>query len=157
MARTTTGMDLPPRKYSVVLSVFPFLFFTAAQMAVTTGKLGAHTAFLGKAGKDAQGEFLREVLEKERVDISGLILDEEYFTTLAFVDVKGEQQLFLSQYIPHRLFLSVKLDISLDNFYHLHMIFQNKPNHIRHNIDAKTGQTLFIAFCFSSLEIKHNA
>lgn len=59
-----------------------------ANVAVAAGKLGAHTAFLGKAGKDAQGEFLREVLEKERVDISGLILDEEYFTTLAFVDVK---------------------------------------------------------------------
>ena len=59
-----------------------------ANVAVAAGKLGAHTAFLGKAGKDAHGEFLREVLEKEQVDTSGLILDEKYFTTLAFVDVK---------------------------------------------------------------------
>lgn len=59
-----------------------------ANVAVAAGKLGARTAFLGKAGKDAHGEFLREVLEKERVDTSGLILDKEYFTTLAFVDVK---------------------------------------------------------------------
>lgn len=59
-----------------------------ANVAVAAGKLGAHTAFLGKAGKDAHGEFLREVLKKEQVDTSGLILDKEYFTTLAFVDVK---------------------------------------------------------------------
>lgn len=59
-----------------------------ANVAVAAGKLGAHTAFLGKAGKDAHGEFLQEVLKKEQVDTSGLILDKEYFTTLAFVDVK---------------------------------------------------------------------
>ena len=31
-------------------------------------KLGAHTAFIGKAGKDMHGEFLKSVLEKEKVD-----------------------------------------------------------------------------------------
>lgn len=58
-----------------------------ANVAVAAAKLGAHTAFLGKAGKDMHGEFLRSVLQKEQVDTKGLILDDEYFTTLAFVDV----------------------------------------------------------------------
>lgn len=58
-----------------------------ANVAVAAGKLGAHTAFIGKAGRDMHGEFLRSVLQKENVDTTGLILDEQYFTTLAFVDV----------------------------------------------------------------------
>lgn len=58
-----------------------------ANVAVAAGKLGAHTAFLGKAGKDMHGEFLRSVLQKENVDTAGLVLDEKYFTTLAFVEV----------------------------------------------------------------------
>lgn len=61
-----------------------------ANVAVAAGKLGAHTAFIGKAGKDMHGEFLQEVLKKEKVDTKGLLLDEQYFTTLAFVDVNKE-------------------------------------------------------------------
>lgn len=61
-----------------------------ANVAVAAGKLGAHTAFIGKAGKDMHGEFLREVLKKEKVDTKGLLLDEQYFTTLAFVNVNEE-------------------------------------------------------------------
>ncbi len=58
-----------------------------ANVAVAAQKLGVHTAFIGKAGRDMHGEFLRSVLQKEHVDTSGLILDEKYFTTLAFVEV----------------------------------------------------------------------
>ena len=58
-----------------------------ANVAVAAGKLGAHTAFLGKAGNDMHGKFLKSVLEEEKVDTSGLILDDQYFTTLAFVEV----------------------------------------------------------------------
>lgn len=38
-----------------------------ANVAVAAEKLGAHTAFIGKAGKDMHGEFLKSVLEKEKV------------------------------------------------------------------------------------------
>ena len=58
-----------------------------ANVAVAASKLGAHTAFVGKVGRDMHGEFLRSVLQKEDVDTTGLILDEQYFTTLAFVEV----------------------------------------------------------------------
>lgn len=58
-----------------------------ANVAVAAGRLGAHTAFIGKAGNDMQGKFLRSVLEKENVDIKGMLMDDKYFTTLAFVEV----------------------------------------------------------------------
>ena len=38
-----------------------------ANVAVAAAKLGACTAFIGKAGKDMHGEFLKSVLEKEKV------------------------------------------------------------------------------------------
>ena len=58
-----------------------------ANVAVAASRLGAHTAFIGKAGKDMHGKFLKSVLEKENVDTKGMLLDENYFTTLAFVEV----------------------------------------------------------------------
>ena len=58
-----------------------------ANVAVAASRLGAHTAFLGKAGKDMHGEFLRSVLEREKVETKGMLLDEKYFTTLAFVSI----------------------------------------------------------------------
>lgn len=64
-----------------------------ANVAVAAARLGGKTAFLGKAGKDMHGEFLKQTLEKEKVDIRGMLLDENWFTTLAFVtlDEKGER------------------------------------------------------------------
>ena len=58
-----------------------------ANVAVAASRLGAHTAFIGKAGKDMHGKLLKSVLEKENVDTKGMLLDENYFTTLAFVEV----------------------------------------------------------------------
>ena len=58
-----------------------------ANVAVAASRLGAHIAFIGKAGKDMHGEFLRSVLQREKVDTKGMLLDEDYFTTLAFVEV----------------------------------------------------------------------
>ena len=65
-----------------------------ANVAVAAEKLGAHTAFIGKAGKDMHGEFLKSVLEKEKVDTKGMLLDENYFTTLAFVSVGRKWRAF---------------------------------------------------------------
>lgn len=58
-----------------------------ANVAVAAARLGARTAFIGKAGNDMHGRFLRSVLEEEHVDAKGMLLDENYFTTLAFVEV----------------------------------------------------------------------
>lgn len=49
-----------------------------ANVAVAANRLGARTAFLGKAGKDMHGEFLFKVLEQEEVETRGLLLDSVY-------------------------------------------------------------------------------
>lgn len=64
-----------------------------ANVLVSAQNFGAKTAFIGKIGKDMHGEFLKETLEKYKVETKGLIVDEEVFTTLAFVSLneKGER------------------------------------------------------------------
>ena len=65
-----------------------------ANVAAAMAKLGANTAFIGKAGNDMHGQFLKETLNKVGIDSSGLTLSNEYFTTLAFVDINdnGERE-----------------------------------------------------------------
>lgn len=55
---------------------------------------GFQTAFIGKIGKDMQGEFLKKSLQSEQIDTRALVEDENYFTTLAFVelDKNGERK-----------------------------------------------------------------
>lgn len=48
-------------------------------------KLGKKTAFIGKVGKDSFGKMLQSVVAEQGIVISGLIMDEEIPTTLAFV------------------------------------------------------------------------
>lgn len=45
------------------------------------------TAFIGKAGNDLHGKFLKETLEQRNIETRALILDDSVFTTLAFVDL----------------------------------------------------------------------
>lgn len=60
-----------------------------ANVAVAAGRLGARAAFIGKAGADMHGEYLRNVLKQNGVEAKGLTLDPDYFTTLAFVDISA--------------------------------------------------------------------
>ena len=64
-----------------------------ANLAVAASRLGAKTAFIGKIGKDAFGDFLRKTLQENHVDTAGLSVDEKEHTTLAVVslDSKGER------------------------------------------------------------------
>lgn len=70
-----------------------------ANVAAAMARLGAKTAFIGKAGKDMHGAFLKETLDSCGIDSSGLALSEDFFTTLAFVDVKenGEREFSFSR------------------------------------------------------------
>lgn len=61
-----------------------------ANVLVAASKLGASTAFLGKAGNDIHGKFLKETLEQENVDNTGFVLSDDVFTTLAFVDLNKQ-------------------------------------------------------------------
>lgn len=64
-----------------------------ANVAVAVNHLGGRSAFLGKVGSDKFGQFLKGVLESEKVDTSGLIMDAVAPTTLAFVhlDENGDR------------------------------------------------------------------
>ena len=46
---------------------------------------GKKTAFLGKVGDDAFGHLLLGTLQKAGIETKGVIVDPDYFTTLAFV------------------------------------------------------------------------
>lgn len=63
-----------------------------ANMIASAAKLGAHTAFLGKVGRDQFGCFLRQVLLDAGACVDGLVLTEDHKTTLAFVTLDTEGQ-----------------------------------------------------------------
>ena len=58
-----------------------------ANVAVAASRLGAKTGFVGCIGRDAFGDSLRETLEKDGVDTTGLIAHDTIPTTLAVVTV----------------------------------------------------------------------
>lgn len=53
-------------------------------------KLGHKTAFVGKVGDDIFGRRLTEVLNETGIDTTGLIMDANVRTTLAFVETKPD-------------------------------------------------------------------
>lgn len=65
-----------------------------ANVAVAVSRLGGKSAFIGKVGNDMHGRFLKNTLEENNVGCDHLILDNNHFTTLAFVDVgqDGERE-----------------------------------------------------------------
>lgn len=65
-----------------------------ANLLTVASHMGYKTSFIGKVGKDMHGEFLKNTLEKEGIDTSSLVMDENYFTTLAFVEIdkSGERK-----------------------------------------------------------------
>lgn len=58
-----------------------------ANVLSVAAKFGVKSAFIGKIGNDMQGLFLKQTLEKARIKTSNLIIDDKYFTTLAFVSL----------------------------------------------------------------------
>ena len=58
-----------------------------ANVLAVMSRYGSNTAFIGKVGQDMHGLFLRQTLEDLGIDCQGLIMDEQVFTTLAFVDL----------------------------------------------------------------------
>lgn len=65
-----------------------------ANVLTAAAKLGKSTAFIGMAGKDQFGVFLKNILEEYGVSTKGLKLSEEANTTLAFVhlDKSGDRK-----------------------------------------------------------------
>ncbi|MFN7209319.1 MAG: carbohydrate kinase family protein [Aggregatilineales bacterium] len=56
-------------------------------VAVGVARLGRRAAFIGKVGRDSFGQGLRALLEREGVDVRGMLTDSTRLTTLAFVSL----------------------------------------------------------------------
>lgn len=61
-----------------------------ANVAVMASRLGVSSGFIGKLGMDMFGKYLRDTLDAEEVDTTGVILDKDFSTTLAFVGKGGD-------------------------------------------------------------------
>lgn len=64
-----------------------------ANFLAALSKFGARTALIGKVGEDAFGKLLTGTLKNAGIDNRGLVVDQDAFTTLAFVtlDAQGER------------------------------------------------------------------
>lgn len=60
-----------------------------ANVAVCLSKLGGQSSFIGKVGNDIFGKYLIDILNKNKVNTSNIILDNNYNTTLAFVQLNN--------------------------------------------------------------------
>lgn len=58
-----------------------------ANVLAALARLGLRTAFIGKVGADGPGEFLAETLRGLGIDTGGLMIDPDWFTTMAFVEL----------------------------------------------------------------------
>ncbi len=65
-----------------------------ANLLTAASHMGYRTSFIGKVGADMHGELLKQTLEAEQIATDALIMDENYFTTLAFVAINdnGERE-----------------------------------------------------------------
>ncbi len=61
-----------------------------ANVAAGLGKLGANVGFIGKVGNDPFGIFLKNTLGECNVDVSHILMSNQYRTTLAFVSLTEE-------------------------------------------------------------------
>jgi fructokinase len=92
MFGSETGKD-----FFEVSAFIPVAGGAPANVAVAAARLGARSAFIGKAGEDAFGRRLERVLVSYGVDTSGMRFDRKYRTTLNFMtlpDANRTEMLF---------------------------------------------------------------
>ncbi|MEA3400262.1 MAG: sugar kinase [Armatimonadota bacterium] len=65
----------------------------AANAGIGLAKMGVDTAIMGKVGDDGFGRFLREAMQEEGIDTSGIRVSEEKGTsaTMIMIDSQGER------------------------------------------------------------------
>ncbi len=70
-----------------------------ANFLAALSRFGAKTALLGKVGTDAFGKMLVDTLNKAGIETRGIVSDDRYFTTLAFVtfDAHGDREFSFSR------------------------------------------------------------
>jgi fructokinase len=60
-----------------------------ANVACAVTRLGGTAAHIGKVGNDMHGSFLRDTLHENGVDVSAMVMSDQFFTTLAFVSLNS--------------------------------------------------------------------
>lgn len=65
-----------------------------ANVLAAVNRLGGTAAFIGKVGDDMHGQLLKDTLDAEKIETKGMIIDPNYFTTLAFVELKNGERNF---------------------------------------------------------------
>lgn len=70
-----------------------------SNLLTVASHMGYKTAFIGKVGSDMHGKFLMKTLKDEGIDVRAVIEDDNYFTTLAFVEIEdsGERHFSFSR------------------------------------------------------------
>ena len=65
-----------------------------ANYLAAAARYGCRTALIAKVGTDAFGRLLMDTLREKKIDTQGIVMDEQFFTTLAFVtlDEEGERE-----------------------------------------------------------------
>ena len=81
-----------------------------ANLAVAASRLGAKTAFIGKVGEDGFGASLKDCLQANGVDISGVITDPALPTTLAVVALDEQGERHFSFYRHHSADVALAAD-----------------------------------------------
>ena len=61
-----------------------------SNVAIALSRLGVRTAFAGRIGTDLWGKIALEMLEKDNLDLSGLIRDQNFNTMIGIVLVSGD-------------------------------------------------------------------
>ena len=67
---------------------------TALNMACCAAKLGSKVTFMGRVGDDVMGRRLKAVMDRHGIDTRGLVMDDQYFTTMSFVELNGGERSF---------------------------------------------------------------
>ena len=65
-----------------------------ANVLAAVTRLGGSTALMGKVGEDMHGRYLKKTLDDLGINTDNLILDPDYFTTLAFVSLENGERSF---------------------------------------------------------------
>lgn len=65
-----------------------------ANVLAALSNLGLKPAFIGKVGDDMHGALLKDTLDRVGIDTTGMVVDPDFFTTLAFVSLNNGERSF---------------------------------------------------------------
>lgn len=85
-----------------------------ANVLAALANLGQKPAFIGKVGDDMHGKLLKETLDQAGIDTEGMIVDPNYFTTLAFVSLNNGERSFSFARKPGADTQLTKEEVNLD-------------------------------------------